>query len=73
MLISVNIDIVNMSILIDVNIDIDGNNDVNINLQTPRANAIIFIDKLPKLLSMISGNGYDEVIVWRFQSRYFEL
>ena len=29
----------------------------------PSANAILFIDKLSELLSIISGNGYDEIIL----------
>ena len=29
----------------------------------PNANAILFIDKLSELLSIISGNGYDEIIL----------
>ena len=27
------------------------------------ANAILFVDKLSELLSIISGNGYDEIIL----------
>ena len=33
------------------------------------ANAILFIDKLSELMSIISGNGYDEIIL----CEYFEL
>ena len=29
----------------------------------PNANAILFIDKLSELMSIISGNGYDEIIL----------
>ena len=29
----------------------------------PSANAILFIDKLSELMSIISGNGYDEIIL----------
>ena len=35
--------------------------------QPPRANAILYIDKLSKLLSIISGDGFDEIILfWDF-------
>ena len=29
----------------------------------PNANAILFVDKLSELMSIISGNGYDEIIL----------
>ena len=29
----------------------------------PNANAILFIDKFSELMSIISGNGYDEIIL----------
>ena len=31
--------------------------------RSPNANAIPFIDKLSELISIISGNGYDEIIL----------
>ena len=33
------------------------------NYRPPSANAILFIDKLSELMSIISGNGYDEIIL----------
>ena len=30
----------------------------------PSANAILFMNKLSELLSIFSGNGYDEIILW---------